>query len=138
MKLLPVVFFLLVFEPEKLEIITAAIGIAVGFGTFENVCYLAENGAADFRVLLIRGISAGALHIVCGIAVGHGIAHLFKREWVVITGTIGAVGACIVFHGIYNLLITAENAGWRMIGYLYPSVLILILFFARRLYAKIL
>ena len=45
MKLLPLLFFYLIFEPEPKEMPAAAIAIAVGFATFENVCYLTENGA---------------------------------------------------------------------------------------------
>lgn len=60
MKFLPLLFYLLVFEPDKQEVISPAIGIAVGFATFENVCYLIENGAADFYDILIRGVSAGS------------------------------------------------------------------------------
>ncbi len=64
MKLLPLLFYFLIFEPEPKELPSAAIAIAVGFATFENVCYLTENGAEDFTFLLIRGISAGAIHIL--------------------------------------------------------------------------
>lgn len=131
MKFLPLLFFLMVFEPDKGEIIPAATGIAVGFATFENACYLAENGAANFYFVLIRGVSAGALHILCGIALGGGIAYVFRRKWVAITGTIGALGACIVFHGIYNILISASGA-WRMAGYLFPVLLIVILFAVKK------
>ena len=46
MKLLPLVFYLLVFEPEGDKIKAAAITIALSFATFENVCYLIQNGAA--------------------------------------------------------------------------------------------
>ena len=40
MKLLPLVFYLLVFEPEGDKIKAAAITVALAFATFENVCYL--------------------------------------------------------------------------------------------------
>ena len=39
------------------------------------------------------------------------------------------------FHGIYNLLITADG-GWKTAGYLFPSVLILCLFIAKILLPK--
>ena len=78
MKLLPLLFFYLIFEPEPKEMPAAAIAIAVGFATFENVCYLTENGAANFNFLLIRGISAGALHILCGVLSGFGVSHVFR------------------------------------------------------------
>ena len=38
MKLLPLVFYLLVFEPEGDRIKAAAITVALSFATFENVC----------------------------------------------------------------------------------------------------
>lgn len=32
------------------------------FATFENVCYLTQNGAGQFVYLLIRGFGTGAMH----------------------------------------------------------------------------
>ena len=69
MKLIPLVLYFLIFEPNTEELPAAAIAIAVGFATFENACYLTENGAENLSFMLIRGVSAGALHIAvrhCG------------------------------------------------------------------------
>ena len=123
MKLLPLLFFYLIFEPEPKEMPAAAIAIAVGFATFENVCYLTENGAANFNFLLIRGISAGALHILCGVLSGFGVSHVFRRRWLAATGTVGILGACIGFHAIYNLLIAYGGAA-QYIAYALPVLLI--------------
>lgn len=131
MKLLPLLFYFMIFEPSERELPAAAIAIAVGFATFENVCYLTENGAEDILFLLIRGISAGALHILCGISIGFGISYVFCHRWLIVTGTIGILGACIGFHAIYNLLITSDGT-WKMIGYLFPSLLIVGLFLVKR------
>lgn len=87
LKLLPLLLYFLIFEPDSHKLTPAAIGIAVGFATFENVCYLTENGAGSFVFLLIRGMSAGALHLVCGILTGSGtglrvppsVAHLHRH-----------------------------------------------------------
>lgn len=129
MKPLPLLFYLLIFEPKKRELPTAAIAIAVGFATFENACYLTENGAEDLALLLIRGVAAGAVHILCGILCGFGISYVFRRHWLALTGTVGILGFCVVLHAIYNLLTTAQGP-WRMAGYLFPSVLIVGLFLA--------
>ena len=126
MKLLPTLFWFLIYEPDIRKLPDVAIGIAVGFTTFENVCFLAENGAEDIRFVLIRGISAGALHILCGIMTGFGLSVVFRQRWLALTGTVGILGFCIGFHAIYNLLITAEGA-WRVAGYLLPSVMIVVL-----------
>lgn len=131
MKLLPLLFYFLIFEPEPKELPSAAIAIAVGFATFENVCYLTENGAENFTLLLIRGISAGAIHILCGILTGFGISYVFRRRWLALTGTAGILGACTGFHAIYNLLITADSP-WNITGYLFPPLLIACLFAVKR------
>jgi len=123
MKLLPLLFYILVFEPKPGEIVPAAIAIAAGFATFENVCFLSENGAGNITMLLVRGLSAGALHILCGIAMGYGIAYVFKQRWLAAAGTLGILGANIVFHALYNLMVTAEGM-WQSIGYVFPSILI--------------
>ena len=136
MKLLPLLFYILIFEPKEKDITKVAIAIAVGFATFENVCYLTENGAADFDILLIRGIATGALHILCGILIGFGIAYIFRQKPLMITGIVGLLGANSVFHAIFNLLMSAEGA-WRWIGYLFPSAMILILIMGWYLMAKL-
>ena len=136
MKLLPLLFYVLVFEPKVRDLPEAAIALAAGFATFENVCYLTENGAEDLMFLLIRGLSAGALHILCGILIGFGLSQVFRRRWLAFTGTMGLLGASIVFHAIYNLLISGDG-GWRIAGYLFPSVLIALLFAGKHLLPKL-
>lgn len=126
MKLFPLLFYILIFEPQRDQIPRVAIAIAVGFATFENVCYLTENGAADFDFLLIRGISTGALHILCGIFIGFGLAYIFRQRAIAITGMVGLLGACGVFHAIFNLLISADGI-WRWMWYLFPSGMIIVL-----------
>ena len=136
MKLLPLLFYILIFEPKVRNLPEAAVALAVGFATFENVCYLTENGAADFTLLLIRGISAGALHILCGALSGYGISYVFRHRWLTLTGTVAILGACIGFHGIYNLLITAQGV-WKTAGYLFPSVLLVCLLVLRQLLPRL-
>lgn len=136
MKLLPLLFYILVFEPKVRDLPEAAIALAVGFATFENVCYLMENGAENFMFLLIRGFSAGALHILCGISIGFGLSYVFRRKWLAFTGTVGLLGTCIVFHATYNLLITGDG-GWRIAGYLFPSVLIALLYAGKLLLPRL-
>lgn len=122
LKLLPLLLYFLIFEPDSHKLTPAAIGIAVGFATFENVCYLTENGAGSFVFLLIRGMSAGVLHLVCGILTGLALAYVFRRPWLTYTGTVGILGVCMVLHGIYNLLITPTASGrWSGTSFPLPS-----------------
>lgn len=130
MKLLPLLFYILIFEPEERRIQASAIAIAAGFATFENACYLVQNGAASFQYMMVRGFSAGALHILCGIICGYGLAFAFRYRWLCVTGTFGILGFCVSFHAIYNLLITGKGC-FATAGYLFPSLLIVCLFAAR-------
>lgn len=127
MKLLPLLFYYFVFEPKSSSMPEAAIAIAVGFATLENVCCLTENGSEDFTFLLIRGLSAGAIHILCGILSGFGISYIFHHRFLMLTGTVGILGFCTGFHAIYNLLVTSYGI-WKIIGYIFPSVMIALLY----------
>ena len=92
MKLLPLVFYLLVFEPESERIKPAAITVALSFATFENVCYLIQNGADRFSFIFFRGFGTGAMHVLCGLIVGGGLTYTWRRTWLKVAGTCGLLG----------------------------------------------
>ena len=105
MKLLPLLFFLLVFEPKPEKINIATLIVATSFATFENICYLIENGAAQLSFILIRGFGTGAMHIVCGAIASYALVYVWQHAWLKVAGTFGLLGAAITFHATYNLLI---------------------------------
>jgi hypothetical protein len=110
MKLLPLLFYLIVFEPESGGIHTAVLIVSVSFATFENICYLTQHGASDLSFLLLRGFGTGAMHIVCGAIVGYGLVYVWQHGWLKVAGTAGLLCAAITFHAIYNLLIAYGGA----------------------------
>ena len=124
MKFLPILFYLLVFEPEKRELPSGILMTAVGFATFENACYLTGNGAADVIHLLIRGFGTGSMHVVCGFLVAIGIIYLWDRAWLQLAGTAGLLSVAITFHGIYNILVSQTGTA-AMVGYLIPLITII-------------
>ena len=123
MKLLPLLFYLLIFEPKAEKIGAAVLIVAAGFATFENICYLTQNGAAQLSFLLIRGFGTGAMHIVCGALVGLGLAYVWQRGWLRIAGTAGLLCAAITFHATYNLLI-AYGGTVQYVAYALPILTI--------------
>ena len=123
MKLLPLVFYLLVFEPEGDKIKAAAITVALAFATFENVCYLIQNGADRFSFIFFRGFGTGAMHVLCGLIVGGGLAYAWRRTWLKVAGTCGLLGAAITLHAIYNLLIAYGGAA-QYVAYALPVLLV--------------
>lgn len=129
MKFLPILFYLLVFEPTKEDIIDSVLMTAVGFATFENACYLTGYGAADVVHLLVRGFGAGAMHVVCGFLVALGVLYLWDRVWLQLSGTVGLLAIAMTYHGIYNILVSQTGVA-AAIGYLIPMLtLVLTLLF---------
>ena len=125
MKFLPILFYLLVFEPKKNEIADSTLMTAVGFATFENACYLTNNGADQVLHLLIRGFGTGAMHVVCGFLIAAGLLYLWNRMWLRVAGTMGLLVVAMTYHGIYNILVSQTGAA-AMIGYLIPLLTVLL------------
>ena len=118
-KFLPLLFYLMVFEPEPEKTRPAVLTVAAGFATFENICYLIQHGAEHFSFLLIRGFGTGAMHIVCGAILAYGLMYVWRQGWLKVAGTCGLLGTAVIFHGIYNLLIAC--GGWvQYVAYALP------------------
>lgn len=126
MKLFPLLFYLMVFEPRIEDATGSMLMIAAGFATFENVCYLTVNGAARIGHLLIRGFGTGAMHVVCGAVVSVGLLHLWDRLWLRTAGTIGLLSLAITYHGVFNILVSQTGTAAR-IGYVIPLVTTVVL-----------
>ncbi len=133
MKLLPVSFYLLVFEPKKEDIPSCVITTAIGFATFENVCYLIMNGASEFTNLMIRGFGTGAMHVICGVIIFLGIMSLWDRVWLRTAGTIGLLTAAITYHGIYNMMVLQPGI-IALVGYIIPLISTVVNLILRRSY----
>ena len=134
MKFLPVLFYILVFEPDSRE--ESAINImavAVGFATLENICYLTANGAADIFLLGVRGFGTGVMHVVCGEFVYVGFVFLWDEFWLKFAGTAGLLSLAATFHAIYNILVSQDGiVAWT--GYLIPLITaVLMLYLWRRI-----
>lgn len=119
MKLLPLLFYLVIFEPEAEDFKIAALILAAGFATFENVCYLTQNGAEQFTFLLIRGFGTGAMHVVCGGAYGQWLKYVWKNKALRAVCLLGLLCLVITYHAIYNLLVSVGGA-LQFIAYIIP------------------
>lgn len=123
-KFLPLLFYLLVFEPEMKNAISGALLISVGFATFENVCFLTSYGTADLLRLLIRGFGTGAMHVVCGMVVAVGLFFLWERLWLRAVGTFALLCFVITFHAIFNIFVNQSGMVF-WIGSAFPLMLML-------------
>lgn len=137
MKFLPILFLLLVFEPDKIEIADSVMMTAVGFATFENACYLTSNGAEQIFHLMVRGFGTGAMHVVCGFIIAIGLLFLWNRVWLRVAGTIGLLVVAMAFHSLYNLLVSQTGLP-AQIGYLFPMLtVVFMLIFGRNFITQI-
>lgn len=125
MKLLPLLFYLIIFEPSENDIKIAILMLSIGFATFENICYLIQNGADNFTFLLFRGFGTGAMHIINGAIIGYGMIFVWQRAWLKIAGTCGLLGCAVSFHAIYNLLV-AYGGIVQYVAYAMPLMTMLL------------
>ena len=121
MKLFPILFYILVFEPDREDCPGMLLMVAAGFATFENVCYLVSNGAENILSLLIRGFGTGAMHVINGALIGIGLLLLWDQMYLRVAGMFGLLAVGITFHAIYNVLVSQKGpAAW--VGYVIPLV----------------
>lgn len=132
LKILPVLFYMLVFEPETKNSISGILLVAVGFATFENVCFMTSYGTGELIDLLIRGFGTGAMHVVCGTMVAVGLFFLWDRLWLRTMGIFAVLCAGITFHAIFNVLVNTPGIlSW--VGSVIPLAMLLAgLFFLRK------
>jgi RsiW-degrading membrane proteinase PrsW (M82 family) len=120
LKALPVFLFLLWNRnPTRDSIASVAIAVGLGFVTFENSFLLTQLGGADLMLSLVRGFSAGLMHICCAVLLSYGLALLLKRRYMLFPGVFGLLCVLSVFHATYNLLVTSAS-GWQGAGYALP------------------
>lgn len=131
MKFLPVLFYLVVFEPNKHKSVGALLMSAIGFATFENVCYLIQNGADKLLFLLVRGFGAGTMHVVCGLIMAIGLLYLWNRDWLRAVGLFGLLAVAITYHSIYNLMVSQTGAV-AFAGYLIPILTAVVVLFFKK------
>ena len=105
-KFSPILFYLIMVHPPKDRLTECVLMVSVGFATFENVCYLLNNGSDDLLSLLIRGFGTGAMHVVCGVIVSAGIIWLWDNPWLRFIGTVALLSVAITYHGIFNILVS--------------------------------
>ena len=109
MKLLPLLFYLLIFEPVRKNAINGTFMISLGFATFENVCFLTSYGTSSLLRLMIRGFGTGAMHIGCGMVVSVGLFYLWEQAWLQAVGAFALLCFVITLHAVFNILVNQSG-----------------------------
>lgn len=126
-KFLPILFYLVLFEPEDERVFLAGLGVGSGFATFENCCYILSSGAESLPYIMIRGMSVGVMHIVSVMALTIGIIMARRFKVLSIAAILGAISLSMIFHGLYNLLVSEPGIS-SYIGYILPILTALLLY----------
>ncbi|MCR4625429.1 MAG: PrsW family intramembrane metalloprotease [Lachnospiraceae bacterium] len=127
MKFLPILFYEAVFIPEQEKLYTASIGIGLGFATFENCCYILSAVDISLPYMLIRGLSVGVMHLICSLALILGLGLSKRFEVMTLPGLVGAISMPMIFHALYNLLVSEDGLS-SYLGYFLPILTAFILF----------
>ena len=122
LKLLPVVFYFMVYEPKKKKAAGEALMVAVGFATLENTNYLISSDIGDTLHLMIRGFSTGVMHVICGAIVATVLQGMWNSLYFRVIATLGVLCVTITFHGIYNILVNQQGIA-ADIGYALPVLI---------------
>ena len=131
MKFLPLLFYFLMFDPDDDHLFLSAVGIGAGFASFENICSMIASGTESLSFLLIRGLAVGVMHIVSVFAMILGLVIARRFKALRLSSAVGALSLSMLFHGLYNLLVS-QSGPTSVIGYGLPLLTALLFFFALR------
>ncbi len=127
MKLLSILFCMFIIEPSDDEIDLLAVGIGVGFATFENCCLILSSGETQLTYVFIRGAAVGVMHIVTLVALAKGMQLLKTYKVFSLAGVAGVLSLSVTVHGLYNLLVSKPGLP-SYIGYVMPMVCAILLY----------
>ncbi len=119
MKLMPLLFFLVMFDPEDQTLTMLAVAIGAGFATFENCCYILNSGAENLLNVMIRGLAVGVMHIVSILAMSIWFIVAKRLKVFSFPAVVGGLALSMIFHALYNLLVSEPGAS-RIVAYLLP------------------
>lgn len=128
LKALPLLFYVIIFKPQRNDIIISALAIGIGFATLENGSYITIRGNIGLLFALIRGFASGIMHAVCTATVGYGMCYAYKKRLDVIF-TFGLLSTVITYHSIFNMLVITSGS-IKYVGWIFPlltSIIIILI-----------
>ena len=127
MKLLPLLFYLIVFQPRETDLMSFAVSLGVGFATFENCCYLLAAGSENLGFTLVRGLAVGVMHLVCLVVLAMALIMVRRFRVFTLAAAAGALSLSVTFHALYNLLVSVPGLP-TYIGYTLPAAAAVLLY----------
>ncbi|MBE6917772.1 MAG: PrsW family intramembrane metalloprotease [Ruminococcaceae bacterium] len=131
LKLIPVLFYATVFSDDRKTLLNISAAEGMGFAVLENTFILLQAPqSATILWALIRGFGTGLMHSLCALIVGIAISYVKKKRKLFYTGTFAALSTAIIYHAIFNSLVTSQ---YQYIGAVLPIVTYLVIvYFLKR------
>ena len=120
-KAIPVLLYAFMFSDSRRKLLTISFALGVGFALFENTAILMANiDNVSIGWSVIRGFSTALMHGITTAAVGYGMSYVRSKRKLAFTGTFALLVTAIIYHGIFNILVQAENL--KYYGFILPAV----------------
>lgn len=107
-KALPVIFIAFLLKPSSQKLAEYSLAIGVGFATLENICVLINSEGISLGYALLRAVGAGVMHGICTLIVGLAMKNIVEKKVVFFSGTLSALSVAVIYHSIYNMLISSR------------------------------
>jgi RsiW-degrading membrane proteinase PrsW (M82 family) len=108
-KLLPLLFYLVVLNPENDDVDLAFIVVAVGFATMESLAILVQNASSvNLAWAPVRGIGSALMHGICTGAVGLGVHFIHEKKRMFVPTALALLLTAMTYHSLYNTLVQSE------------------------------
>lgn len=130
MKMIPILVGALLINMRSEDIPGFAATVGAGFATYENCCYITQNGAQLISFVLIRGLAVGVMHVLCGLTIGVGVMLASKYRIVMIPGMMGTFAFAMTIHALYNLLVSAGGIA-MYVSFCIPIVVLGVLYLGK-------
>lgn len=118
-KAIPIIFITFLFKPSEQRIAEYSLATGVGFATLENISVLMSTGETTFRYAFLRALGAGMMHGVCTLIVGIALVNIANKRIVAFSGTLASLSIAVIYHSIYNMLVTSN---YMIVGVILPVV----------------
>lgn len=122
MKLLPIGLFFVLLKPQAEAILSFSACVGAGVATFENCCFILDEGAELITYTLVRGAAVGIMHVLCAMMCGIGMVIIKRFRQAIVPCIIGSLALACTIHGLYNLLVSEPGVS-TYIGYCLPTLL---------------
>ena len=122
MKFAPMFFCVATFDVKEEDYAHIALGIGAGFATFENCCYLIVGETENLRIMAVRGMAVGVMHLTSMLMLAAGLIMARRFKALTYSVTIGVLSFSMTIHALYNLLVSKPGLSAN-IGFAFPICL---------------